>query len=130
MWGLNRHITGPTGCSIKKIIIYPARGYREGEIWKKVGLAWCVTLPSKKRKIQLWFSVVWACVANLLKSLTSSSASGQGYFVERRMQNGIVLRGLENSAKFLSRLICILRTMPFCVLQNTSAEHQREYPQV
>ena len=38
-----------------------------------------------------------------------------------RMQNTIVLRGLENNAKLLSCLICKLRTMPFCILQNTHA---------
>ena len=43
---------------------------------------------------------------------------GQGYFAERRMQNGIVLRRLENNAKLLSRTICILRTMPFYVLRS------------
>ena len=48
----------------------------------------------------------------------NSSGKGQGYFAERRMQNGIVLRRLENNAKLLSRPICILRTMPFYVLRS------------
>ena len=32
----------------------------------------------------------------------NSSGKGQGYFAERRIQNGIVLRRLENNAKLLS----------------------------
>ena len=39
-----------------------------------------------------------------------------------RTQNTIVLRGLENNAKLLSCLICKLRTMSFCLLQNTPAQ--------
>ena len=46
------------------------------------------------------------------------SGKGQGYFAERRMQNGIVHRRLENNAKLLSRSICILRTMPLYVLRS------------
>ena len=32
MWMLNLHLTAPTACDIKEIIIYPAGGYHEDEI--------------------------------------------------------------------------------------------------
>ena len=39
--------------------------------------------------------------------------------VSCRMQNGIFLKGLKNNTKLFSCFICILRTMPFCILHST-----------
>ena len=40
---------------------------------------------SIKRKIQLWFFVVWACVANLLKQATDYAQRQRELFVTKNM---------------------------------------------